>query len=76
MQKILMQKRIADYKRRVARLNRYVVVVALLWLVTSFALLFVSGSRRSDTAQVPPLVDNALHTMAAVVSNSSVAPVS
>jgi preprotein translocase subunit SecG len=43
-----MQNRIADRKRR---LNRYVVVVALLWLVTSFALLFFSNSGQAHAAK-------------------------
>jgi preprotein translocase subunit SecG len=45
-----MQKRIADHRRRVARLNRYVIVVALLWLVTSVALLFLSRPQPANLA--------------------------
>jgi hypothetical protein len=68
-----MQKKITDHKRRVARLNRYVIVVALLWLVTSFALLFLSGSHRSDSARpLPPVLDHALHTVAAVTLHSGI----
>lgn len=53
-----MQKRIAEKKLRVARINRYVVVVAILWVVTSFALLFLSGSKPAHTAQpVAPAPD-------------------
>jgi hypothetical protein len=48
---ILMQNRITDHKRRVARLNRYVAVVAILWLVASFALLFLSGSGHERMAR-------------------------
>lgn len=70
-----MHKRIADHKRRVARLNRYVFVVALLWVVTSFALLWLSGSRHSDAAgTVTPVVDHAVYTIAAVAVDSGVMP--
>lgn len=48
--KIVIHKTIADHRRRVARLNRYVAVVALLWLVTSFAILFFSKPRRDNIA--------------------------
>jgi preprotein translocase subunit SecG len=62
-----MQKRIADHKRRVARLNRYVFIVALLWVVTSFALILLSGSHYSNSAgPLPPALDHALHAIAAV----------
>lgn len=47
----MIHKRIADHRRRVARLNRYVIVVALLWLVTSFALLFLSTPGSANAAQ-------------------------
>jgi uncharacterized membrane protein SpoIIM required for sporulation len=57
---LLMQKRIADHNRRVARLNRYVVVVALLWLVTSFALLFLSSSDRDHAESPKEPASNAL----------------
>jgi preprotein translocase subunit SecG len=68
-----MQKKIAEHKRRVARLNRYVMVVALLWLVTSFALLFLSGSHRSDSARpLSPVLDHSLHAVAAVTLNSGI----
>lgn len=70
-----MQQKIADHKRRVARLNRYVIVVAFLWLVTSFALLFLSGSRRSDSAgPLPPVLDHAVRTIAAVAVDSGAMP--
>ena len=46
-----MPEKISDHRRRVARLNRYVLVVALLWLVTSFALLFLSQSTPANAAQ-------------------------
>jgi len=56
-----MQKRIAEHKLRLARINRYVVVVAILWVVTSFALLFLSTSRHADTARpVTPASDHQL----------------
>ncbi len=64
---ILMQKKIADHKRRVSRLNRYVFVVALLWVVTSFALILLSRSHHSNSAgPVPAVPDHALHSVAAV----------
>ena len=70
-----MHKRIADHKRRVARLNRYVFVVALLWVVTSFALLWLSGSRHSDAAgTVTPALDHALHAIAAVTLHPGATP--
>jgi preprotein translocase subunit SecG len=47
----VIEKKIADHKRRVTRLNRYVAVVALLWLVTSFALIFLSTSGRAHAAK-------------------------
>jgi len=66
-----MHKKIADHKRRVARLNRYVFIIALLWVVTSFALILLSSSRHSDSAgPVPPVQDHASHTVAAVTSSS------
>ena len=68
-----MHKKIADHKRRVARLNRYVFVVALLWVVTSFALILLSGSHRSNSAgPLPPVLDHALHTIAAMTVHSGV----
>jgi hypothetical protein len=70
---ILMQKKIADHKRRVSRLNRYVFVVALLWVVTSFALILLSRSHHSNSAgPVPVVPDHALHSVAAVTFHSSV----
>jgi hypothetical protein len=70
-----MHKKIADHKRRVARLNRYVFVVALLWVVTSFALLLLSGSHHSNSAgPVPPALDHAVYTIAAVAVDSGVLP--
>jgi preprotein translocase subunit SecG len=70
-----MQKKIADHKRRVSRLNRYVFVVALLWVVTSFALILLSRSHRSNSAgPVPPVLDRAVHTIAAVAIDSRVLP--
>jgi len=57
-----MQNRIAEHKLRIARINRYVVVVAILWVVTSFALLFLSGSRHAHTAQ--PVTPSADHQLA------------
>ena len=70
-----MHKRIADHKRRVARLNRYVFVVALLWVVTSFALILLSGSRYSHSAgPVPPVLDHALHAIAAVTLHPGATP--
>jgi preprotein translocase subunit SecG len=71
-----MHKRIADHKRRVARLNRYVFVVALLWVVTSFALLLLSGSHHSNSAGPvqPPALDHAVYTIAAVAVDSGVLP--
>jgi preprotein translocase subunit SecG len=50
----VIHKRIADHRRRVARLNRYVAVVALLWLVTSVALLFFARPRRANIAGSDP----------------------
>lgn len=70
-----MHKRIADHKRRVARLNRYVFVVALLWVVTSFALILLSGSHRSNSAgPVRPFLDHAVSTIAAVTIHPGVTP--
>jgi len=70
-----MHKKITDHKRRVARLNRYVFVVALLWVVTSFALLLLSSSRHSNAAgTVTPVVDHALHTIAAGAVDTGVMP--
>jgi preprotein translocase subunit SecG len=72
-----MQMRFADHRRaalrakiararKVARLNRYVIVVALLWFFTSLALLFLStpahartghpaASQQTDTHSQPPI---------------------
>jgi hypothetical protein len=47
----VIQKKIADHRRRVARLNRCVLVVALLWLVASFAVLFLSSSGPAHAAK-------------------------
>jgi hypothetical protein len=54
-----MQNKVADHRRsaprldldKVARLNRYVVVVALLWLVTSLALLFFATPAHARAGQ-------------------------
>jgi preprotein translocase subunit SecG len=43
-----MPEKLSDRRRR---LNRYVVVVVLLWLVTSFALLFLSNSGQAHAAK-------------------------
>lgn len=48
-----MQKKTFDRKEKIARLNRYVFVVALLWLAASLAVLLLSGSAQ---AQTPPPV--------------------
>ena len=56
----MMQMKVADHRRaalrakiaharKVARLNRYVCLVALLWLVTSLALLFLSTPAHAHT---------------------------
>ena len=67
-----MQKRIADHKLRLARINRYVVVVAILWVVTSFALLFLSGSKHADTARpVAPASDHQLAYSASITLQSA-----
>ncbi len=63
-----MQKGIIEYKRRVARLNRYVAVVAILWLVASFALIFLSGSKHDDMART---VTPAQHTLVAATADVS-----
>ena len=60
-----MQKQITDHKRRVARLNRYVALVAILWLVASFALLFLSGSKHDHMAR--PMAP-AQHTLVAAAA--------
>ncbi len=65
-----MQNRITEYKRRVARLNRYVAVVAILWLVTSFALIFLSGSKHDHMARPITPAQHALVASAAAVSQS------
>lgn len=62
-----MQKRIVDHRRRVARLNRCVVVVALLWLAASFALLFLSAPGPARVAHpTSPGWQSALHARAAL----------
>jgi preprotein translocase subunit SecG len=50
-----MQNKITDHRRavvrasKIARLNRYVFIVALLWLVTSLALLLLSTPAHART---------------------------
>ncbi|HSM88134.1 MAG TPA: hypothetical protein VLT16_18410 [Candidatus Limnocylindrales bacterium] len=46
-----MQKKTFDRKEKIARLNRYVFVVALLWLAASLAVLLLSGSAQAQTPQ-------------------------
>lgn len=46
-----MENRIADRKRRVTRVNIYVIVVALLWLATSVALLVLSTPGHANAAE-------------------------
>lgn len=48
-----MEKRIADRKRRLTRVNIYVIVVALLWLATSVALLVLSSPGSANAAEPP-----------------------
>jgi hypothetical protein len=50
----IMPEKISDRRRRIARLNRYVLIVGLLWIVTSFALLFMSQSPSANAAQPVP----------------------
>lgn len=58
-----MENRIAERKRRLTRVNIYVIVVALLWLATSVALLVVStpGSANAAEPSVPPPSPTVLH---------------
>jgi len=46
-----MEKRIAGQKRRLTRVNIYVLVVALLWLATSVALLVMSNPGPAHAAE-------------------------
>lgn len=46
-----MENRIAERKRRVTRVNIYVIVVALLWLATSVALLVLSTPGHANAAE-------------------------
>lgn len=58
-----MKNRIADRKRRVTRVNIYVIVVALLWLATSVALLVMSTPGHANAAEpaTPPPSPTVLH---------------
>lgn len=46
-----MENRIAERRRRVTRVNIYVIIVALLWLATSVALLVLSTPGHANAAE-------------------------
>ena len=58
-----MEKRIAERKCHLARVNIYVVIVAVLWLATAVALLVLSnpGSANAAEPAVPVPSPTVLH---------------
>jgi hypothetical protein len=61
-----MHKTPADRHQRIARIDKYVTIVAFLWLATSVVLFFLAAPTRLHAAQHPPAaIKSALNISAA-----------